>query len=284
MMAKAMEDASKKFIHELKVVEASNTWNITGKSAAHVIAIFKSMVNNRKGQYGYCSTKKFEFKIGNSPTIKFELETNPSYDQPGNGRITRNGKALTYENLAKKLSQQYDNDTEGFAKDVKRVFKDNLKLLKGANEILQDVYILLLFEIGRRLVDDKNVSQLTPRKQAYDSLPISAAITIIVKLFEMKRCSFNDVFYPNGKFNCLSGEPETRRDAINLLRTQLEKLNLEDLKELFHVEEDEKSPEDTTSKDNESSEGAVSVVTGGVKALSLSEGSQKESKKASNKD
>ena len=252
MMAHAMEDASKKFIHELKVLKASNNYNITGMSAADVIAIFKSIVNNREGSYKYVKGNIFTLKIERQDAISFKLEANPK-NQPGNGKITRNGNAATYENLAKELSKLYHNDTETFAKDVKRVFKDNSKLLEGGNEILQDVYILLLFEIGRRLVDDENVSELGPDKQAYDSLPISEAITIIVKLLEMKRCSFNDFFDPKGEFHCFSGTPDERRCAINKLKI---KEKYEDIKALFYGEEGEESSKDAASQSKESSDDA----------------------------
>ena len=153
-----MDDPSKKFIEfidGLEVPEASYTYNITGKSAAHVIAILKSMVNNREGQYGYSKGKVFTFKIKGQQTISFTLKAYPTMNQPGNGIIQKNGHAIgrSYKNLTQELSMQYENDTETFATDMKRVFKDNSKLFKCGNEILQDVYIHLLFGVGRRLVD-----------------------------------------------------------------------------------------------------------------------------------
>ena len=92
-MAHAMEDASKKFIHELKVLEASKNYSITGMSAADVIAIFKSMVNNREGPHEYQKGKEFTLKIEGEDAISFKLEANPTKNQSGNGKITRNGKA-----------------------------------------------------------------------------------------------------------------------------------------------------------------------------------------------
>ena len=292
-MASATENPSKQFIEyldNLEVPAASNTYNITGKSAAQVIAILKSMVNRKGKGFSYRNGKEFTFNIcrDDQPKISFQLKAKPSTDQPGNGFIWRidpkdSGEIIKYSydtGLVDKLRDQYSNDTKKFAQDIKRVFKNNSELFNCGNEIIKDVYFLLLFEIGRRLVKANS----TPRKEKFDNLRISEAITKIVKLFDNKACRFEHVFIKGKKFHCFSDEPETRQDAISLLLTQLEELNLGDLKELFHVEEDKKSPEDTTSKDNESSEGAVSVLAGGVKALSLSEGSQKESKKASNKD
>ena len=249
-MAHAMDNPSKKFIEfvdGLEVPEASYTYNITGKSAAHVIAIFKSMVN-REGQYGYRKDSVFTFKIKGQQTISFTLEAYPTMNQPGNGRIQKNGHGIgrSYKNLTQELSLQYENDTETFATDMKRVFKDNSKLFKCEHEILQDVYIHLLFEVGRRLADDKNVSEgLRAEKQAYDSLPISKAITKIVKLFDMKMCSFNDVFHPDGEFHCFTGSSGKREYAINKLKSN-EKY--EDIKALFYGEEGEESSKDAASK------------------------------------
>ena len=282
--------ASKQFIGFLdnseKVPTASKTYDITGKSAAHVIAIFKLMVNNTEGLYKYKEDEVFTFNIyyQNQPTISFKLTAKPFSDQKGNGLIWRQDPTdveniikYSYDkDLVDKLKEQYSNDTKKFAQDIKRVFKDNSKLFKCGNEIIKDVYFLLLFEIGRRLVKDNPDS--TPRKKELDNLLISEAITKIVKLFEEKACRFEDVFLKGEGYHCFTGDPETRREAIR-------RLHFKDVKELFCGKEEEESSQDTTGTDNESSEGPVSEIPAeGVGALSLSEGSQKESKKPSNKD
>ena len=257
-MAFALKDPSKKFtefVDALKVPKASNTWNITGKSAAHVIAIFKSMVNNREGRYGYSRGKVFTFKIGNPPTIKFKLKANPTSDQPGNGIIIRNGIPLSYASVTEKLNWLYKDSTDTFARDIKLVFEDNSHLLGCGNEVIQDVYILLLFEIGRRLVKDgKNP---TDGKKALDNLPISGAITKIVKLFEKEDCSFKDFFSFEGKFHCFTGKLGKRKGAIK--RLELDE-KYEDIKALLDgdLEDDKESCEDTASENEEASEDAAS--------------------------
>lgn len=50
---------------------------------------------------------------------------------------------------------------------------------ESKKEIIQDVYILLPFEIGRRLVRDDAVEQAIETKQSLDKLPISTTITTI---------------------------------------------------------------------------------------------------------
>lgn len=112
---------------------------------------------------------------------------------------------------------------------------------------------------------------------------------------KQKERQFEDVFIKGKEFHCFSDEPKTRQDAIS--RLQLEELKLEDLKELFHVEEDKKSPEDTTSRDEKSSkdaasQGKESSDDAEVRELSrdlsnrlrLEVSPKKESKKPSNKD
>ncbi|XP_044163939.1 uncharacterized protein LOC114956488 [Acropora millepora] len=241
-MASATEDPSKQFIEsldKLKVPEASNTYNITGMSAAHVIAIFKSLVN-RKGRRGYRTGKVFTFNIcrEDQPTISFQLIANPKRYQPGNGVIYRTGQrndAYLYNGeFVRQLKEKYPTSTKEFAQHIKRVFKNNSELLKCENNtIIQHVYFLLLFEIGRRLGDDMIVKEkYREGKQAFDSLPISEAITMIVKLFENEECRFEDVFLKEGKYHCFTGpDPGIRKNAIEKLN--LKDVQFEDIKELF---------------------------------------------------
>ena len=290
-MASAMEDPSKQFIESvdtLQVPSVSNSYDITGKSAAHVIAILKSIVNDKLWQQSAKKKKEFTFKIGD--TIVFSVKPNPKNDQPGNGVVRRKNpknrrKMIKWrynKALVKKLNLRYSNDTKRFAQDIKLVFKDNSHLLRCGNEVIQDVYILLLFEIGRRLVKD---GKKTPVGEALDNLPISGAITKIVKLFEAKKCIFADFFYSNGRFHCFTGTPSERKEKIRIL-TLKSKVNYEDIKQLFYGEEATKqSPEDTASKGNESSkeDAKVSDLSEKLKNLDASESSQKKSEKRSKK-
>ena len=278
-MAYAMEDPSKQFIEfvdRLEVPEVSNSYDITGYRAAHVIAIFKSIVNDRLWRDSYKKGKEFKFKIEGTPAIVFSVKPEPkTADQPGNGFVRRKNPEdrrkmikWSYDTaLVKELNLKYSNDTKRFAQDIKLVFKNNSELFKCENEVIQDVYILLLFEIGRRLVKDGE--KPTDVKKALDDLPISGAITKIVKLFEENACGFDDVFLKQKKYHCFSGpDPQARKKAIEQL--DLKEVQFEDIKELFYEEEEEESSEDTTGTDSESSEGPVSGISGGLKALSLS--------------
>ena len=254
-----MKDPSKQFIEScvdtLEVPKVSNAYDITGKSAAHVIAIFKSIVNNREGPYEFSKGKAFTFNIGKPPAISFKLKARPSDDQPGNGvfRVRRNDakkrKCRKYDQeFVKELTKRYPN-TKEFAQDIKRFFKDNSELPQRGNEIIQDVYILLLFEIGRRLVKDSE--KHTDRKKALDNLPISQAITTIVKLFEQEECRFKHVFLIGEKFHCFTARsPKKRKKAI-------EQLEFKNIKALFYREEDQESPEDSTNESDEEEDTSI---------------------------
>lgn len=284
-MASAMEDSSKQFIEfvaTLNVPEVSNSYDITGCRAADVIAIFKSIVNDRLWKK---SGKEFTFRIEGTTKIVFSVKPNLKSDhQPGNGVVLRENPvdrssmiSKSYNAvLVKELNEQYSNDTKKFAQDIKRVFNNNLELFNCGNEIIKDVYILLLFEIGRRLVKDGKNS--TAKGKALDNLPISGAITKIVKLFENEDCSFKDFFSFEGKFHCFTGTPSERKKKIGIL-TLVSKVNYEDIKQLFYGEEATKqSPEDTASKGNESSkeDAKVSDLSEKLKNLDASESSQKK--------
>ena len=185
-------------------------------------------------------------------TISFILEANPTDKEPGNGFIRRKNpkggediQRSYNKELIEILTQEY-RSTDRFAQDIRRVFKNNSELFKCGNEVIQDVYILLLFEIGRRLVDDEKVpEEHRADKQAYDSLPISWAITKISKLFEAKECIFADFFDNKGRFHCFTGSPRKRECAFIELGSN-EKY--EYIKALFYGEEDKESFEDAATE------------------------------------
>ncbi|XP_044164260.1 uncharacterized protein LOC114956489 [Acropora millepora] len=179
-----MEHSLKQSVDKLGVPEVSNAYDITGKKAVYVIFILKSIVNDTLWEESYRKRKEFTFKIEGRRTVIFSIKPKPhSYVKPGNGVVRRKYdpddrrriiKWSYGEELVKELNKRYSNDTKKFAQDIKRVFNNNSELFNCGNEVIQDVYILLLFEIGRRLVDDEKVpEEHRAEKQAYDSLPIS---------------------------------------------------------------------------------------------------------------
>lgn len=64
-----------------------------------------------------------------------------------------------------------------------------------------------------------NSEDPSKRKEAFDSLPIGSAIVRLIKLLELGKSRFEDVFFPKERFHCFTGEPKIRRKAI-------EKINL----------------------------------------------------------
>ena len=52
------------------------------------------------------------------------------------------------------------------------------------------------------------------KQEAFDVLPIGNAIARLINLLEVGISSFEDVFFPKGRFHCFTGNPEVRRKAI----------------------------------------------------------------------
>lgn len=112
---------------------------------------------------------------------------------------------------------------------------------KDIPEATIEAYMILLFEIARRLVKSENhVSDRTPRKKEYDVLPIGSAIVRFKKLLESSNYRFEDVFLKGARFHCFSGKPVERRkkiEAINEATAKKETVTkeqlLKELQELF---------------------------------------------------
>lgn len=181
--------------------------DITGWDANSVIGLLKAIVNDKE-KY----TERSTFKTKKTNTICFQLLANPTKHQPGNGMITNMNtkQSRTHEQLSTNLTKQYENDTCLFAEHIKAVFAKNSKIFK-VPEVTRDAYMILLFEIGRRLVEDESG---TEKKKRLDELPIASAIARLVKFMEERKCTFKDVFKTNGKFHCFTGEPCEREKGI----------------------------------------------------------------------
>ena len=157
----------------------------------------------------------------------FRLRARPTKHQPGNAIVSlrpRGKKKFTEpakknEELNGALKAYYKEDTAedtaSFARDIRKLFKNNAVANNNFPQAMFEAYMILLFEIARRLVELEDPSD---KKVQYDVLPIGSAIARIVKLLEFGRtdiCTFEDVFFPKSKFHCFTGEPEERRKAID---------------------------------------------------------------------
>ena len=195
----------------------------------------------------------------------FQFVASPTKNQPGNGIVSiRQVYGFTskkYDALNGALKAHYNTDTASFAKDIKQLFKNNERA--GIPQATFEVYMILLFEIARRLVTTEDSSERNVEKEAYDILPIGSAIAKLVKLLELgeaKTCRFEDVFFQKRKFHCFSGKPEERRQAIDKINMailaditesnterkarRLKELQLTELQELFCYEEQEEEEEE----------------------------------------
>ena len=201
-------------------------YDITGFDARQVVALLSRIVNDREK---FTPGKTFYLLLcnglGNVPEAVeelFRLKASPTKHQPGNaivflrprGHKLFRRKANKYDELNGALQGHYEKDTTSFSRDIMKLFKNAV----AHNDLPQatfEVYMILMFEIARRLVA---LEEPSPMKEQYDVLPIGSAIARIVKLLELgskEICTFDDAFLPGHKFHCFTGKPEDRRKAID---------------------------------------------------------------------
>lgn len=214
-----------------KLFKDPKIYDITSFDAREVVAVLSCIVNDRDQ---FKMNKTFYLLLRNGPENKpdeieelFRLRARPTKHQPGNaivflrptGKKKFTEPAKKYEELNGALKAYYKEDTAedtaSFARDIRKLFKNNAVANNNFPQAMFEAYMMLLFEIARRLVELEDPSD---KKVQYDVLPIGSAIARIVKLLELGRtdiCTFEDVFFPTSKFHCFTGEPEERRKAID---------------------------------------------------------------------
>ena len=218
--------------------------DITGFDASKVIAVLVGIVNDREK---FTRNKTFYLKLQDD---LFRLRALPTENQPGNGIVIMRSRqdlkfkrAKKYKEINSYLEAHYQGKTELFAKEIRELSKNTAVVLSDFPQDTIEVYMILLFEIARRLVASKEPSE---EKFQYDVLPIGSAIARIVKLLECgeeKNCRFNDVFLSGGKFHCFSGTAQIRKEAIaNINKSAF--VNAEGEKEKL-IEEATKELQDT---------------------------------------
>ena len=214
-------------------------YDITGFDGQEVVRVLADIVNDKDK---FKANKTFYLLIQGNPEDKLEelfrlqAPPKPLTDQPGSGivfvrprgkKLFKRGGAKSYEELNGALKAHYDikdgkgklviSDTKSFAKHIKQLFKNNV----GDKDIPQatfEVYMILLFEIARRLVKSDSPTEM---KKAFDILPMGCAIARFLKLLELGKCHFEDVFFPGGKFHCFSKGPDVRRKAIEKINAAI---------------------------------------------------------------
>lgn len=241
-----------------KLFKDPKIYDITSFDAREVVAVLSRIVNDRDQ---FKMNKTFYLLLRNGEENKtdeieklFRLRARPTKHQPGNAIVflRPSGKkkftepAKKYDELNGALKAHYKEDTASFAKDIRRLFKNNPVADNDIPQAAFEAYMILLFEIARRLValDDPSDKK---KKMQFDVLPIGSAIARIMKLLEFGRkdiCTFEDVFLPGYKFHCFTGKPEDRRKAIDTINKTTPATNgesvpkqdskaLEELKQMF---------------------------------------------------
>ena len=212
-------------------------YNITRLDAHNVVAGLSGIVNDPEQ---FKKNKTFYLLIEGSPGDDleelFRLQARPTEHQPGNGIVflrprgrktfKRDG-AKKYDELNGALKAHYETNTKQFAEDIKQLFNDNAQIADFP-EATSEVYMILLYEVGRRLVQSEDPSE---KKEAFDVLPIGNAIARVIKLLERgdgKTCLFEDVFLPEGKFHCFTGTSAQRQKAIENINKAISEITKEE--------------------------------------------------------
>ena len=216
------------FMIRLKYNKPIYLYDITGLNASQVVAALVGIVNDREK---FTINKNFYLIIKHDAKVEelFRLTARPTTHQPGNGIMSMRPRGSekfakssgkTYEQLIEALKKRYQ-DTITFTKDIRKIFLNNQVSDCDFPQVTLEAYMVLLFEIGRRLVKLKEPSEI---KERFDVLPIGSAIVGIFKLLEYGKdevCTFEDVFSSDGRFHFFSGKPQTRKRAIGNITTAL---------------------------------------------------------------
>lgn len=199
--------------------------DITNFNAREVVALLSRIANDREK---FTAGKTFYLLLrngqGNEPEELFRLTASPTTHQPGNaivflrprGNRFFKREAKKYEELNGALKAHYEKDTASFSRDIMKLFESAV----ANNDLPQatfEVYMILLFEIARRLVVLKEPSAL---KEQFDILPIGSAVARIVRLLELGSetiWTFDLVFLLGDKFHCFTGKVGYRRKAIDCI-------------------------------------------------------------------
>ena len=188
---------------------------IEGWPAKQVLGLIYQTVNCRN----FSKRQYFTFVLRptghNGYYLRIRLRANPTPYQPGNGQIS-----LQLSEYSSFVSRTYDR-----AVDELKSCQINGPTLAEAlcalfrscgdasihHDIIHNIYFLLLFEIGRRMVmkTDKR-----PQAKLYDSLPVAVTIVKIIDLLQREILSPAEVFLDGSMYNIFKGQPRERRTRM----------------------------------------------------------------------
>ena len=131
------------------------------------------IINDREN---YTDKRNFHLKLPNTYESKeddqieelFRLKAKPTEQQPDNGivfirprgEINFKRKPRDYVEINGALQARYEEDTKAFAEDIKKLFRNNAKFNNDFPQANIEAYMILLFEIARRLVALKEPREL----------------------------------------------------------------------------------------------------------------------------
>ena len=219
---------------------SGDVYDISGFTAHRVVGLLSQIVNSERW---WTANKTFYLVIHSQSSPGrcdvYRLTGNPTAHQPGNGSIgmlarigdegpssqttsTREFEELKYVDLINALNEQYKDklqpsrldypqniEVAKFANDMMRLFQNNGSI-SGVPAAAAQAYMLLLFEIARRMVQ----KQKTAEARKLGELPIGCAIARALEILQDGTYEFRDLFLPGEKFHCFSGEAELREEKI----------------------------------------------------------------------
>ena len=266
-------DTCKEFFARMKQLEI----DITGFDAYRVIAQMCYMVNH---QQWVRDSDPFRFLIrGTSGDKVFNIEPNPTLHQPGNGRVSLQGKkGKSWVQISKILiGMEGRMPPHSFATKLMTLFQDNQQIFQE-EDIIAEVYALLLFEIARRFHRKLN----SPTQKSFDCLPIGVAIVRMLKLFRYVPKGFQDFEKDGVCFDIFLRQPEDRTKAIERINEAYKKAHKHlpsadketDLKTQLEDMYCRKPSQEKAETDDEDAQGAdVKGITESLKGMSASSSS-----------
>ena len=157
------------------------------------------------------------------------------------------------------------------------LFQDNQQIFQE-EDIIAEVYALLLFEIARRFHRKLN----SPTQKSFDCLPIGVAIVRMLKLFRYVPKGFQDFEKDGVCFDIFLRQPEDRTKAIERINEAYKKAHKHlpsadketDLKTQLEDMYCRKPSQEKAETDDEDAQGAdVKGITESLKGMSASSSS-----------
>lgn len=185
---------------------------IEDRKADDVLGLLHNTVNSARFRK-MNQTFYFVMALSNdSSKYVIRLKSRGTRHQPGNGIVSMRSKNKP------KFSDAHLYDEIIGILEAKKIdgpkLAESLRILNRScgdkeveDEIIHELYFLLLFEITRRMVDCKDK---THDAEVYDSLPIAIAVARLILLMDRNHLTIEQVFRSSSDYHVFSGKGKKR--------------------------------------------------------------------------